>query len=85
MLKYFVVLFLFGVAAFVWHYNATHTGSYMLLPLLDLVPALEGDIPKQADWSWRIVVGVGVFVLLLNIYSDLRRLGRKKKAADDAE
>jgi len=70
MVKYLVPLFLFAVAGFVWHYNQTHTGSFMLLPLIDGIPSLRGDLPAQATWSWRIIAGIGILVLVINLMTE---------------
>jgi hypothetical protein len=82
MLRYLVPLLLFGAAGYVWYYNSTHVGeSMMLLPFLDLVPAFEGDFPKQAEWSWRILAGIGGILLLITFGVDLT--SKKRERAED--
>lgn len=88
MIRYIASIFLFGVAWYVWNYNETHHGtSYMLLPLLDTFPQLDGDIPAQASWSWRIIAAIGAILLLVSIGTDInRRLGKgKKDGSEDDE
>ena len=82
MFGFVVAALLFGVAWYVQHYNATHSDSYMLLPLLDGIPSLQGDIPAQADLSWKIVAAVGVVVLIANTVTVINRARRRKVAAE---
>jgi len=49
----------FGIAAYVRHFNQTHTDVALLIPMLDLVPPLEGDRPLQARVSWMLCAGFG--------------------------
>lgn len=80
MLRYIGPLILFGAAAYVWHYNTSNNGStVMLLPFLDLLPGFEGDIMRQADWSWKILAGIGGIVLLITIGVDITRPRRETK------
>ena len=72
-----LLITIFAGAWFVWHYNETHTDSFMLMPLLDHIPSLRGDIPAQAEWSWRVVALVGVLVLILNVVTHARSASRK--------
>lgn len=72
MLRYITPLFLFGSAAYVWHYNLSHDSSMMMLPLLDAIPQLAGDPRAQADLSWKILAGLGAILLLLSLASELR-------------
>lgn len=78
MLKHAVPIVLFIAAGVVWHYNDTHAGSFMLLPFLDVIPPLRGNVPAQAEWSWRILAGLGVLVLLVNLAA-----GRKRSEEQD--
>ena len=80
---YVVAVILFGTSYFVWYYNETHTNSYLYIPLLDVVPALRGDIEAQAEWSWRIGVALGVIVLVLAILRTIRRLLRKEPSEEE--
>ena len=73
ILRYLVPLLLVATAGFVWNYNETHTSSYMLLPLLDSIPSLRGDLEAQAAWSWKFIGGLGVLVLLFNLATTRRR------------
>lgn len=70
MLKYTVPVLLFAAAGFVWYYNQNHADSFMLLPFLDAVPSLRGSLAAQAAWSWRIIGGVGLLVLIVNVMSE---------------
>ncbi|MBX3274205.1 MAG: hypothetical protein KF729_28315 [Sandaracinaceae bacterium] len=83
-MRYLVPVLLFGVAGFVWHYNGTHEDSWLLFPLLDLIPPLAGDRDAQAQWSWRIFAGLGALVLIANVLGDLRR-ARVPRAKVDEE
>jgi hypothetical protein len=71
--RYVVPVILFAAAAFVWHYNATHDDAWLLFPFLDLIPSLEGQKDEQADWSWKILAGLGALTLLIAIVGDVRR------------
>lgn len=75
-MRYLVPVLLFGVAAFVWHYNETHEGSWLLVPFLDAIPSLRGDRDAQAEWSWRIMAGIGLLSLILTIAQDVRHRRR---------
>jgi hypothetical protein len=79
MLKTAVPLILFVTAGAVWYYNSSHTDSALVIPLLDLIPSLRGDIHAQAAWSWRIVAGLGGIVLLINLVTG----GRRKQDAEE--
>lgn len=70
MLKYTVPVLLFAAAGFVWYYNQNHTDSVMLLPFLDALPNLRGNLAEQAAWSWRLIAGVGLLVLVINIMTE---------------
>lgn len=78
MSRYLAPIVLLGAAAYVWHFNGTHDDRYLLLPFLDLVPALAGDIPAQAEWSWKGVGALGVFLLLWTLVSDAMRRRRRR-------
>jgi hypothetical protein len=82
-MRYLVPVILFAAAGFVWHYNATHDDSYLLFPFLDLVPALADDLDAQAEWSWRVMAGIGVLSLLLTIGGDLRRRSKRPKSEQE--
>ena len=82
MLRYVVPALLFVAAWYVWHYNATHDGSFMLFPPLGWIPALRDDIPAQAEWSWRLIAAVAAVVLALNVGSHVRQ-ARRKPGQDD--
>lgn len=77
MMGYIVAALLFGGAYYVWHYNGTHTDSFLLIPLLDAIPSLTGDRAAQGEWSFRIVLGVAIFVLGLTVVTHARRLARR--------
>lgn len=77
-MRYLVPVFLFAVAAFVYWYNVSHTDSYLLFPLLDMIPSLRGDLEAQADWSWKIMAGIGVISLIATILGDVRKRARAK-------
>lgn len=72
-MRYLVPLLLLGAAAFVWHYNATHEGSWLLFPFLDAIPSLRGDRDAQAEWSFRIVAAIGLVSLVVAIAQDVHR------------
>ena len=78
-MRYIAPIFLFIVAGYVWYYNDTHTGSVMILPLLDLIESLEGDLQAQAQVTWKIVAGIGAVALFFAIFYDIRRSLRKKE------
>jgi hypothetical protein len=79
--SYLTSFVLLVVGAFVWYYNSSHGGtSYLMLPLLDRVPALENDVHAQAQWSWRVVVGLGVCWLF---FSFVTGRGRSAPHNDD--
>jgi len=81
-LRFLSPVVLFCVAGFVWHYNGTHTGSKVVVPFLDMVPALKGNIAAQVDASWKILAGLGVATLLYSIVDQLRR--PRRRSPDDA-
>lgn len=76
-MRYLVPLIFFAAAGFVWHYNGTHEGAWLLFPFLDVVPALQGDFDAQAEWTWRLFAGIGALMLLWAIAGDVRRALRK--------
>ena len=78
-MRYIAPIFLFAVAGYVWHYNDTHTGSVMLLPFLDLIDSLEGDLQAQAQVTWKIVAGLAAALLAVAIFYDIRRSLRRKE------
>jgi hypothetical protein len=83
MLRYLGPLILFAAAAWVWHYNTTHAGaSVVLLPFLDLIPAFEADVTRRAEWSWKILAGIGGVIMLITIGVDLTR-GRRGDATSE--
>jgi len=77
-------IILFVVAGYVWNFNNTHADSALLFPLLDLIPALEGDVEAQADASWKVFVGVGVFVTFMSLWDQIRH-GGKKSAGEETD
>ena len=81
-MRYLFPVVVFAVAAYVWHYNDTHTDSWLLVPFLDRIPSLEHDPDGQAEWSWRIVAGIGVLSLVWTIVQDLRHRSRSRKQTD---
>lgn len=83
-MRYVVPLIFFAAAGFVWHYNGTHEGSWVLFPFLDLIPALADDLDAQAEWTWRLFVGIGVVLLVWTIGGDVRKAMRKKKPVPTA-
>jgi len=83
--RYVVPILFFAAAGFVWHYNSTHDSSWVLVPFLDLVPALADDLDAQAEWTWRILAGIGGVMLLWTIVQDVRRASRSRDAAADDE
>ena len=84
-MRYLVPLLLFAVAGFVWHYNATNEDSWLLFPLLDLIPPLAGDRDLQAEWSWRIFAGLGALAVIANIVGDVRRARTPRAKLDEPE
>jgi hypothetical protein len=66
-------IFVFGMAAYVWNYNQTHTGSMLLFPLLNEVPSLKGDFQAQADASWKIFTALGGVLALWSLWDQIRR------------
>jgi hypothetical protein len=83
MAGYILAALLLGGGYYVWHFNETHATTYLLIPLLDNVPALRGDIEAQAEWSWRIVVGLGIFVLVATVVGQVRRATRRRDEPDE--
>lgn len=81
-MRYLVPVLVFAAAAFVWHYNATHDDSWLLFPFLDAIPSLRGDMEAQAEWSWRIMAGIGLLSLILTIVGDVRR--RKRSGSTES-
>ena len=81
MFRYLVPLIVFAAAGSLWHYNGTHE-SYLIFPLLNAVPELAGDYNAQAAWSWRIIAGIGVVDLVLNIIGDVRNQFRRATAEE---
>ena len=71
--RFFVPLFFFAVAAYVWHFNGQDSGAYLLLPFIDQVPGLENDLPAQGQMTWKVLAGFGGVLLLWTIIADLRR------------
>ncbi len=80
---YVVAALLFGGAYYVWHYNHTHSDSFLIFPLLGWVPSLEGNLPAQAEWSFRLVLAVAIFVLVMNVVAHARRLSRRKAEPEE--
>lgn len=78
MSRYLAPVVLFGAAFYVWHFNGTHDNQYLLLPFLDLVPALQGDVEAQAEWSWKGAAGLGALMLVWTLISDARARSRRK-------
>ena len=69
--RYIVSLVFFAAAGYVWHYNGSHEGSYILLPLLDAV----GDLKAQSAWTWRILAAIGALTLIQTLIEDGRDRG----------
>jgi len=81
--RYLVPVLFFGGAGYVWHYNETHDDSWLLLPFLDMLASLEGDVEAQAEWTWRILVAIGALMLVWTFVDDVRRRGRRKAREDE--
>ena len=77
MLKYVVPVLVIGGGIFIWSFNQNNNGTLVLLPFLDAIPQLTGDLPAQADWTWRAIVGLGGLVFLVTLVSDLRERNRR--------
>lgn len=84
-MRYVVPILFFAAAGFVWHYNSTHDSSWLLVPFLDLVPSLAGDLDGQAEWTWRILAGLGGVLLLWTIGQDVRGASRRREQRDAAD
>lgn len=78
-MRYFVPVVFFAAAAYVWWFNDTHTNEWLLVPFLDAIDSLRGDRDAQALWSWRILAGLGVLLLVWTIFGDLRSKNQRSK------
>jgi hypothetical protein len=81
-MRYLVPVILFAVAAYVWHYNDSHTDSWLLVPFLDRIPSLANNPDGQAEWSWRIIAGIGVIAFLTTVIQDVRNRQRSRTKSD---
>ena len=82
-MRYVTPLFFFAAAAFVWHHNTDSSGSYLLVPFVNLIPGLENDVPAQGQMSWKILAGLGGLLLAWTVIGDLRR-PRHRALPDEA-
>lgn len=72
-MRFVTPAFMFATAAFVWWYNANHTGRVVMLPFIEvLVPSTEGDPARQGEVSAWIFAGLGVVFLLRAIWATVR-------------
>lgn len=62
----------FAAAMYVRHYNSTHRQEKLLVPGLDLIPALQGDVIAQSEWSWVVLAAIGAILLVLSVFSAVR-------------
>lgn len=81
MSRYLVPLIFFAAAGYIWHYNGTHADSYLLVPFLDALGGLE----TQAEWSWRIMAGIGGVLLLYALGQDLMRRSPEPDSNSDSD
>jgi hypothetical protein len=76
-LRWLTPLLFFGVAGFVWNYNATHESTKLLFPFIQ---AFSSGTPERLGaLSWMLFVGIGALFTLLAIARTLRerRQGRQ--------
>ena len=79
MIRYLTPVVFLAAAAYVRWYDASHTASVLMLPF---VTSLDGykDPVAAGDLSWKIIAGIGVFLLGLTLVEDIRR--RRGKDAE---
>jgi hypothetical protein len=83
VLRYILPALGLAGATYVWHYNTTNRGtSALLLPLLDLVPSLRGNIDAQAMWTWIVAFAIVGIVLAVTVLGHVKERGANSGGSD---
>lgn len=83
MLRFLGPLLFFAAAAYVHHYNGSHTDSALLFPLVGVLPWVEG-LEAEKAWSVYVLAGIGSLWAVLEIVAEVVRRIRVKQMADDS-
>ena len=71
-MRFFAPALFFGSAWYVRDYNTSHEQEKLLVPGLDLVPSLAGNIQAQAEWSPVVLAIVGSLFFAHALYMLVR-------------
>ena len=84
-MRFITPVFMFAAAAYVWWYNANHTGSVVMLPGMDVIaPSTKGDPAAQGEMSAWVFAGLGGLFLVRAIWGTVRENRLRREMTDDA-
>jgi hypothetical protein len=58
-MRLYAPILMIAVGVFVWRHNDPAGPNHLIFPGMDYLPGFAGDVVKQGQLTWQILVGVG--------------------------